>query len=58
MARVFGTVFTLLGLAYLGLARGRLDWVLVVAGPLLAIGVLFLLSWRHHAEIHAPKAHS
>jgi hypothetical protein len=51
-------VFTVAGLAYIGLARERLDWVLVIAGPLLAVGTLFLLSWRHHTEIHAPKAHS
>jgi hypothetical protein len=53
-----GTVFTVVGLAYIGLARERLDWVLVVSGPLLAVGALFLLSWRHHVQIHAPGAHS
>lgn len=53
-----GTVFTVLGLAYIGLARGRLDWVLVISGPLLAVGALFLFSWRQHAQIHTPKAHS
>lgn len=51
-----GTVFIVLGLAYIGLASGRLDWVLVISGPLLAVGALFLLSWRQHAHIHTPSA--
>lgn len=33
--------------------RGHLDWLLIISGPLLVVGVLYLLSWRHHAEIHA-----
>jgi hypothetical protein len=52
-----GTVFTVVGLAYIGLARERLDWVLVVSGPLLAVGALFLLGWRHHGQIHTARAH-
>jgi chromate transport protein ChrA len=46
------------GIAFIGaavlyaLATGvdRLDWILVISGPLTAVGVLFLWSWRHHAE--------
>ena len=53
-----GTVFTIVGLAYIGLARERLDWVLVVSAPLLAVGALFLLGWRHHVQIHTPRPHS
>ena len=55
---VGGTTFVVLGLAYIGLARSRLDWVLLISGPLLIVGALFLLSWRLHAQIHTPKAHS
>ena len=27
------------------MSRGRLDWMLVISGPLAAVGVLFLCSW-------------
>src|SRR5687768_8736313 len=41
------------GMAFVGLAlvyamtmsRGRLDWMLVISGPLAVVGVLFLWSW-------------
>ena len=26
---------------------GRLDWILVISGPLMVVGLLFLGSWRH-----------
>lgn len=49
------------GVAFIGLAvlyattiaRGHLDWMLVISGPLMAVGALFLWSWRHHRELHA-----
>jgi hypothetical protein len=42
------------GLAFISLAivyavtvgRGHADWVLVISGPLLLVGALFLWSWR------------
>jgi len=52
---IAGTVFTVLGLAYIGLTRGHLDWVLLISGPLLAVGALFLLSWRQHTRSHTPS---
>ena len=44
-----------IGLAALYAARvGRLDWVLLISGPLLLVGLLFLWSWwrlgRHLAQ--------
>ncbi len=41
-------------MAFIGLAiayalfvpTGRLDWTLVISGPLIVVGVLFLWSWR------------
>ena len=30
------------------MARGRIDWMLVIGGPLLIVGVLFLWSWFDH----------
>jgi hypothetical protein len=49
------------GLAFIGLAvlyattmaRGHLEWMLVISGPLMVVGMLFLWSWRHHSEVHA-----
>jgi len=40
--------FPLLAVGYAFLARGHLDWVAVIGGPLVVLGVLFLLSWRAH----------
>jgi hypothetical protein len=42
--------FTGLGVLYAVMARGRIDWVVTVSGPLVALGVLFLVSWRYHTE--------
>lgn len=46
-------VFGASALAYAWVARAHADWVAVVAGPLLAVGALFLwswLDWRHTAR--------
>jgi hypothetical protein len=46
-----GVAFTGLAIAYvLTMSRGRLDWMLVISGPLAIVGVLFLWSWFHHGE--------
>jgi hypothetical protein len=50
---VGGVVFTAVAVAYSVTTLHRLDWILVIAGPLLLVGSLFLLSWRHHKELHA-----
>lgn len=42
-----GTVFTVLAIVYTTMTGGRADWVLVIAMPLLVVGMLFLWSWRH-----------
>jgi len=47
--------------AFIGLAivyamkmsQGRLDWMLLISGPLAIVGVLFLWSWFHHDKLHA-----
>ena len=46
-AWVGGVVFTVLAAAYAYFARDHASWVLVIAGPLFVVGVLFLLSWRN-----------
>lgn len=49
-----GVAFIGLAVAYATMmARGHLDWMLVISGPLLVVGTLFLWSWRHHGELHA-----
>jgi len=31
--------------------RFRLDWMLAISGPLLAVGVLYLWSWRDRPRV-------
>ena len=50
---VGGVVFTAVAVAYSVTTLHRLDWVLAIAGPLLVVGSLFLLSWHHHKELRA-----
>lgn len=52
---VGGAVFITLAVLYCVTTLRRIDWILVIAGPLLVVGVLFLLSWRHHKELHAQS---
>jgi O-antigen ligase len=48
------------GLAFIGLAivyaltmsRGRLDWLLLISGPLMVVGVLFMWSWFRRNRLH------
>lgn len=48
------------GVGFIGLAvlyattlsRGRIDWMLVISGPLAVVGTLFLWSWRRHRGLH------
>ena len=50
-------------IAFIGLAviyavsvKERLDWIIVISGPLTLVGVLFLVSyWRHHAHLHGVR---
>jgi hypothetical protein len=36
-------------------ARRHLEWVALISGPLLAVGLLYLWGWRHHAQLHADR---
>lgn len=42
-----------LALAYAVMARQRLDWILVIAGPLFLLSVGFFVSWWQHAAVRA-----
>lgn len=50
-----GVAFITLAVIYGVMVRWRVDWVAVISGPLVLVGVLFLLSWRHHADPHGVK---
>ena len=44
-----------LAVAYAAAMPGtRIDWVLTISGPLLAVGLLFLWSWFHRGRVPAP----
>jgi hypothetical protein len=43
--RVGAAAFIGLALVY-GATAPRWDWILVISGPLAAVGLLYLLSWR------------
>jgi sterol desaturase/sphingolipid hydroxylase (fatty acid hydroxylase superfamily) len=53
-----GVVFIGLAVVYVAIAGSRLDWILVISGPLLIVGALFLWSWRFHEELHRPRSRS
>jgi hypothetical protein len=45
---IAGLAFVFLAAAYAVMVRFRLDWVLVISGPLLTAGLLFLWAWRQN----------
>lgn len=55
---VGGVVFPALGIYYLVAFWGRFHWsaYALIAGPLLLLGALFLLSWRQRKTAMTPKA--
>jgi hypothetical protein len=40
-----GVSFIALAIAYVSIARNHFDWIVVISGPLLVVGTLFLWSW-------------
>ena len=50
---VGAAAFLTLAVLYGVPAWARGDWLVVISGPLLVVGALFLWSWRHHKELHA-----
>ena len=45
--------FVGLALTYAITVRWRLGWIAVIAGPLVVVAVLFVLSWRHRGAYNA-----
>jgi len=52
---VGGLVFTGLAVIYAYATRDHLSWILIIAGPLLIVGVLFLWSSFRHGELHTAR---
>ena len=44
-----------LAVAYAMTIPSRVDWMLVISGPLLVVGALFLWSWSQRTRLHAPR---
>jgi hypothetical protein len=53
-----GVGFIGLAVAYVTIARSRLDWILVVSGPFLIVGTLFLVCRRFHEELRGSRSRS
>jgi hypothetical protein len=45
-----GLLFVLFALGYALSVPGRLDWIMAIAGPLLLVGLLFIVSWRYKSS--------
>lgn len=52
---VGGVAFVALAAVYAASVRGRLDWIAVISGPLLAVGLLFLWSWLRRSDLRAAR---
>jgi hypothetical protein len=48
-----GIIFPALGVCYIAWAWGRFHWsvYLVISGPLLVVGALFLIGWFYRAQL-------
>jgi len=44
-----------LAVAYAVMVRGRIDWIAAISGPLVLVGVLFLVAWRRREATHATR---
>lgn len=47
--------FVTLAVIYAVRVHGRIDWIAVISGPLILVGVLFFVSWRYHTAVHRVK---
>ena len=53
---VGGAAFITFAVLYGVSAWTRVDWLLIISGPLYVVGLLFFWSWRHHKALHdAPQ---
>ena len=47
-----GLAFIGLAVFYAVMAKGHIEWMLVISGPLAVVGALFWWSWFRHSELH------
>jgi len=54
---VGGILFTALGVLYLAMFWGQFDWsaYLAISGPLLLVGVLFMINWLYRARLRTQR---
>ena len=54
---VGGILFTALGVLYLVMFWGRFHWsaYLLISGPLLLVGILFLINWLYRARLRTQR---
>ena len=52
---VGGVAFLGLALVYAVMVRGRTDWIAVISGPLLVVGLLYLAAWRRHGAVRGAR---
>jgi hypothetical protein len=52
---VGGLVFTGIAVAYAYLARDHAAWIATISGPLLLVGLLFLVSWSQHRRLRGAQ---
>ena len=50
---VGGLAFMAMAVGYAWMARGHTDWIVVISGPLMVVGALFVWSWWSEAHQHA-----
>jgi hypothetical protein len=52
-----GIVFIAFGALYLVMSRGRFTWSarVMIAGPLVLLGILFLINWRCRLELRSES---
>jgi len=51
-AWIGGVAFIGLAVFYAVMTKGRIDWILVISGPLAMVGALYLWSWFRDSERH------
>jgi hypothetical protein len=47
--------FVVLAVAYGLVVTDRVDWIIVVSGPLLVVGTLYFWNWRARAALHNSR---
>jgi hypothetical protein len=46
-----GLLFLALAAGFAFFAQGRMGWILAISGPMVLVGVLFLVDWRFRRQL-------